>query len=161
MARSDIQNAFKLIPIRPEDYELQGFEWQGHYYYDKTLVMGCSISCRIFEDFSSALQWILVHKFKIQNITHILDDLFFVNKTERECQAALDRFLWLCDELGVPIAYEKTLGPAQVLAFVGITLDSIKMESRLPVEKLQKAKENLSKTKTHRKSKPFKWPKTE
>ena len=145
MARSDIQNAFKLIPIRQADHELQGFEWQGSFYYDKTLVMGCSISCRIFEAFSSALQWILTDKFKITSVTHILDDLFFTAHTKIECQAMLDKFLWLCDHLGVPIALEKTLGPDQCLAFVGITIDSIKMETRLPVDKIQKATELLSK----------------
>ena len=139
MARSDIENAFKIIPIRPEDYMLQGFSWRGMYYYDKTLVMGCSISCRIFEAFSTALEWILVEKFKINTVIHILDDVIFIENSELECQAALDKFLWLCAQLEVPIAFEKTLGPAQILTFVGITLDSIKMETRLPKDKVDKA----------------------
>ena len=117
MARSDIQNAFKIIPINPADYELQGFEWQGQFYFDKTLAMGCSLSCHIFEAFSTALQWILQNKFKIELVTHILDDFFFVHPSKRGCQALLDKFLWLCNDIGIPIAFKKTFGPDQVLPF--------------------------------------------
>ena len=83
MARSDIQNAFKLIPIHPSDYEVQGFQWQGKFYYDKTLVMGCSISCRIFKAFSTALQCILENKLHVKYVTHILDDLFLCMKVSQ------------------------------------------------------------------------------
>ena len=145
MARSDIQNAFKIIPINPADYELQGFEWQGQFYFDKTLAMGCSLSCHIFEAFSTALQWILQNKFKIELVTHILDDFFFVHPSKRGCQALLDKFLWLCNDIGIPIALEKTFGPDQVLPFVGITLDSVNMETRLPPDKIQKATVLLAK----------------
>ena len=143
LSKSDIKDAFKLVPIRPEDYHLQGFEWQGHYYYDKTLAMGCSISCRIFEAFSSALEWILVHKFNLNAVIHILDDFLFIEPSRLQCLAALDKFIWLANQLGVPIAYDKTLGPAQVLTFVGITLDTMRMETRLPPDKVTKAQDLL------------------
>jgi len=45
-------------------------------------------------------------------------------------------FLKTCDEIGVPMAPEKTVGPSCVLSFAGIELDTTKMEARLPCDKL-------------------------
>ena len=42
-----------------------------------------------------------------------------------------------CNHLGVPLAPEKTVGPATVLQFAGITLDSVRQEGRLPEGKLR------------------------
>ena len=44
----------------------------------------------------------------------------------------------MCDNLGVPMAPEKTISPSSVLCLVGIELDTDKMEARLPEEKLRK-----------------------
>ncbi|XP_053382326.1 uncharacterized protein LOC128549524 [Mercenaria mercenaria] len=49
MAKTDIANAFRIIPIRPEDHELLGFQFGDAYYYNVCLVMGSSSSCAIFE----------------------------------------------------------------------------------------------------------------
>ena len=43
----------------------------------------------------------------------------------------------MCNHLGVPLAPEKTVGPATVLQFTGITLDSVRQEGRLPEGKLR------------------------
>ena len=48
MAKVDIANAFRLIPLHPYQYHLTGVSWNGKYYYDKCLPMGCSSSCSIF-----------------------------------------------------------------------------------------------------------------
>ena len=45
----------------------------------------------------------------------------------------------MCDDLGVPMAPEKTMGPSSVLCFAGIELDTDKMEARLREEKLRKS----------------------
>ena len=45
----------------------------------------------------------------------------------------LNRFLQFCHELGVPVAEEKTVGPAHV---AGIELDCLKHEARLPRKKV-------------------------
>ena len=59
LAKSDIRSAFRLIPVHPEDFHLLGFTWQGKYYYDRSLPMGASSSCFLFELFSSALVLLL------------------------------------------------------------------------------------------------------
>ena len=37
MAKSDIADAFRFIPLHPSQYHLTGFQCQGKYYYDKCL----------------------------------------------------------------------------------------------------------------------------
>ena len=37
MAKTDIESAFRLIPVHPDDWELLGMYWGGYYYFDKVL----------------------------------------------------------------------------------------------------------------------------
>ena len=46
-------------------------------------------------------------------------------------------FFKTMQELGVPLAEEKTEGPVECLVFLGLTLDSAKMEVRIPLNKIQ------------------------
>ena len=48
------------------------------------------------------------------------------------CQCNLDTIVQICDYLGIPLALEKVEGPASTLPFLGIVLDTVKMEARLP-----------------------------
>ena len=58
-----------------------------------------------------------------------------------ECSNKLSTCKAICAELGVPLAEEKTLGPSTVITFfLGLELDAVKFEARLPVPKLVKAK---------------------
>ncbi|XP_068721245.1 uncharacterized protein [Montipora capricornis] len=49
-----------------------------------------------------------------------------------------------------PVVASKTLGPSQVLEFMGIELDSTRMEARLPADKLQRTRELLHSFTTRR-----------
>ncbi|XP_069482685.1 uncharacterized protein [Ambystoma mexicanum] len=67
---------------------------------------------------------------------------------EEDCRRMLKWFQDLMEELGVPLAEDKTEGPAVVLTFLGIELDSVAMTSRLPHDKnlcfrLQESKMNF------------------
>ena len=50
LAKVDIESAFRIIPVSPLDSPLLGFQWDGKYYMDAVLPMGCSSSCAIFEE---------------------------------------------------------------------------------------------------------------
>ena len=138
MAKTDIQSAFRIVPVRPQDYPLLGFKWRGKYYYDRCLPMGCASSCAIFEKLSTALEWIASKLSPDVAILHILDDFLFISPTFQSCQQALDRFIVVCQEVGVPLAPDKTVGPARMLDFAGIRLDTIDMSASLPPDKVHK-----------------------
>ena len=144
MAKTDIASAFRIIPIHPCDFHLLGMKWQGKYYFDRCLPMGCSTSCSIFESFSTTLEWIAKKVLGSQAIIHILDDFFIVASTGSACRRQMHKFLALCDDLGVPIAEGKTFGPLMTLQFAGITLDSITMQASLLEDKLAKCRDQLS-----------------
>lgn len=56
LAKEDIKSAFRLIHICPGDFKLLGLFFGGAYYFDKMLAVGCSISCKIFETFSTFVE---------------------------------------------------------------------------------------------------------
>ena len=138
LAKTDIQNAFRIIPINPADYHLLGIKWRNRYYYDRAMPMGCSSSCRTFETFSTAVEWIAREKLSIDKLLHLLDDFLTIASTYSVCKAHLDMFISLCNFLGIPIAPDKTFGPSTTLTFAGIELDSLRCEARLPRDKIAK-----------------------
>jgi hypothetical protein len=144
LAKTDIKSAFRIIPIHPQDYPLLGFKWRGSYYYDRCMPMGCSSSCKTFETFSTAIEWIARLKLEIDDLLHLLDDFLFVSPTYNQCQYNLERFISLCHQIGVPIAPDKTFRPSTTLTFAGIELDSIRSEARLPQEKITKCVELIT-----------------
>ena len=121
MAKADIADAFRLIPLHPSNYNLTGFYLDG-FYYDKCLPMGCSSSCRIFERFSSSSKWILKTQYNVSNIVKVLDDFLFIADTESECMLYLKSFENLCSLLNIPIAAHKTEKPTKTLTFLGLSL---------------------------------------
>ena len=100
--------------------------------------MGCSSSCRIFETFSTSLEWIIAQRLPKVRVLHVLDDFLFIASSYDLCLDALNTFLKVCEDIGVPIAPEKTMGPEQTLPFVGIQLDTNKMSASLPTDKVEK-----------------------
>ena len=151
MVKVDILQAFRQIPVRKVDYPLLGFKWKGKFFYDRCLPMGASSSCKMFEAFSSALEWILLKRLGVSYCVHCLDDFWIVEKTQVECKRSLRTFLALCVELGIPVAHEKTVGPDQTLVFLGIEIDASKMELRLPEDKILKCQNLLESNRIKRK----------
>ena len=138
LAKTDIKSAYRIVPVHPSDYRLFGFKWKGSYYFDKCLPMGCASSCQIFEMFSSSLEWIVKQHIVGAKVIHVLDDFLFIGPSEIICQRALDTFIKICEDIGVPLAPEKTEGPSQVLTFLGIQLDTKTMCASLPEDKVEK-----------------------
>ena len=138
LAKSDIKSAFRIVPIHPSDYHLLGMKWNGDYYFDRCLPMGASSSCHIFEKFSTSLEWIVQQKIGNAVVLHVLDDFLFIGRTSFECQRALEIFLDICKDIGVPIAPEKTVYPTQTIQFLGIDLNTKDMYSSIPDDKIIK-----------------------
>ena len=53
-----------------------------------------------------------------------------------QCEESLRIALALCQVLGVPVSIKKLEGPATIIIFLGIELDTIALELRLPSDKL-------------------------
>ena len=76
---------------------------------------------------------------RVQPLLHYLDDFLTIGPpNSNSCQRNLDTIKQIWDILGVPLALEKVEGPAISLSFLGITLDTVAMEAKLPTKKLQR-----------------------
>ena len=71
LPKTNIQSAFHIILINPKDYHLLGMKWNSLYYYDHSMPLGCSSSCRTFEILSTAAEWIARHRLRIEFILHL------------------------------------------------------------------------------------------
>lgn len=137
MAKTDIEAAFRLLPVHPDSFRFLGCYWGNRYFIDRCLPMGCSISCSYFERFSTFLEWVVRREAQVPSVLHYLDDFLFVGpEGSRVCLALLQTMERVCAAFGVPLAPEKTEGPRTVIKFLGVTIDSERMECRLPEDKL-------------------------
>lgn len=75
--------------------------------------------------FSSVLHWIGQYYMPQGLMFHILDAFLIVAPTADKCQVYLDKFLEICNEIGIPMAAEKIMGRLTCLAFLGIELDTV------------------------------------
>ena len=135
-AKSDIQDAFKIIPVQPIDQAKLGFNFNDNYYFDRTLPQGCSSSCYTFKLFSTALNHIVKFHIPGCEIIHYLDDFLIIASTESLCATYLDTFTHLCKDIGVPISTSKTTKPSRSTIFLGVELNTIAQCARLPRDKL-------------------------
>ena len=137
LAKCDVKSAFRLLRLSPSEFDLTGFKFQDQYYFDKCLPMGASISCSLFESFSTALHWYTQEQSPSKHILHYLDDFLFGGKANTsQCSKTLSTFKYCCADWGVPLAEEKTVEPTEKLIFLGIEFDTTNMVMRLPNEKL-------------------------
>ena len=144
MAKIDVKSAFRICPVNPADWPLLGFQWNGAFYYDRVLPFGLRSAPYIFNCFAESLCWILSNNYSIAYIMHYLDDFLTLGVSEAECSHNVDLITGLFTRLGIPIAEEKQEGPSTVLTFLGITLDSTRLEARLPPDKLASIKSAVS-----------------
>ncbi|CAG2193979.1 unnamed protein product [Mytilus edulis] len=144
LSKSDVKSAFRLLRVSPSDFDQLGFIFDGKYYFDRCLPQGASISCSLFEKFSTALHWVTELTSGNSNILHYLDDFLFGGEANSPtCQETLETFKKICSDWGVPLAEDKTVQPTEILTFLGIEFDTLKMEMRLPGEKLTNLKQTL------------------
>ena len=136
LAKIDIAHAYRNVPVHPSDRQLLGMQWDNLVYIDTVLPFGLRSAPKIFSALADTTEWI----FRNNNVTHVLhylDDFFTAGATNTsECQHNLSTLIRLCAKLGFPLATDKIEGPSSQLIFLGILLDSHKMEMRLPEQKL-------------------------
>ena len=63
--------------------------------------------------------------------------LLLENLSQMNAGQNLNTLINICKKLGFPLAIDKIDGPTTLLIFLGILLDSAKMEMRLPEQKVR------------------------
>ena len=151
MAKIDVKSAFRLLPVHPADRHLLGMEWQGGIYIDTCLPFGLRSAPKLFNVLAELLSW-MVRQQNVSFLIHYLDDFITMGPPSLSiCQNNLDTIIHICNYLGVPLAFEKVERPSTTLPFLSITLNTMKMEARLPEGKLGKLKDKVAQWVTYKK----------
>ena len=104
MAKVDISNAYRVVPVHLEDRWLMGMTWKGELYIDTVLPFGLWSVPKIFTALADALEWI-VRRNGVRFIIHYLDDFLLVGAPgPNQCAEAVTLVLRILDQLGVPVA---------------------------------------------------------
>ena len=137
MAKIDIKQAYRNIPVHPDDRGLLCVQWGGKVLVDKVLPFGLRSAPIIFTAVADALQWI-IQKRGVEHLFHYLDDYITVGPPATSvCLNNLAIIKQACHDTGTPIEESKSVGPATTITFLGMELDSVSMEIRLPQDKLR------------------------
>ena len=126
ISKGDVKSAFRVAPICFRDIKCLGIYFEEQYFVDLALPFGSAISCAIFKDIATLIHWLFEQRTSIQFI-HYLDDYLWVHKNFLVCLKAGHVVREVAEEVGLPLAEDKFVGLAQVLDFLGLTIDSIRM----------------------------------
>lgn len=135
-AKVDIKSACRLVPVWPPHHQRLGIKWNDKIYIDVMLPFGLRSAPRIFNAIADTLEWCVASR-GVVNIFHYLDDFAVVGPPDSEsCHQDMITLKQVCTELGVPLAPDKQEEPSTTIVFLGIVIDTVKQELRLPTEKL-------------------------
>ena len=141
--KADIQEAYRMIPIHPDDQHLLGIRWNECVYIDRMLPFGLRSAPKIFTAVADALQWIL-NSLGVNHLLHYLDDFILVANSVDRALSNRHILIRTFERLGVPLEPSKLEGPSTCLSFLGIEVDTENLQLRLPTDKLDKLKSELS-----------------
>ena len=150
LGKLDLQSAYRSVGIRRSNYQYTGLKWRfsgdthDTYMTDTRLPFGSSRSPGIFNSLSQGVLSIMRKKGYF-NIVVYLDDYIFVCSSYEECQRTMLALMRVLRELGFSINYNKVVGPAQKLVFLGIQIDTVNMTLSLPDPKITDLKVCLNK----------------
>ena len=140
LAKMDVQEAYRLVPIHNNDKHLLGISSEGQVYIDIALPFGLRSAPLIFTAIADGVQWILEQR-GVSDVSHYLDDFITIGPPSTiQCATNQNIITDTCKELGIPLAPHKSVGPTTCLVFLGIEIDTIAMELRLPADKLSNLK---------------------
>ena len=136
LVKMDLKDAYRIVPVHPQDHHLLAISWENRVYIDRALPFGLRSALKLFTTVADALAWAL-HCQGIHFILHYLDDFLFLGSPgTSEARSAANTVTETFNSLGVPVAAHKTEGSSTVLTFLGIRIDTASFQLCLPEEKL-------------------------
>ena len=132
-SKFDIQDAYKLIPARREDYRLQGFEWLGKYFVETRMSFGGKPSPQNFDSLAKTKDLIVCLKSGMprSNVTRALDDSPCIASSDSGLvKKFTEEMKKLCEETNIPLAdicpkSEKAFEMVQTGTVLGVGFDSV------------------------------------
>jgi hypothetical protein len=151
MARVDIRQYYRHIPVDPADWPLLAFRW--HFtgeagattLLDPYLQFGQRNAPEVAHRFTLAILAMMRAR-GFHNLVGVMDDFLVVESTEEACRRTWQALLDLLAELGFQANTKpgKTDPPSQLVKFLGVLIDSSNMQVRLCPAKLAGLQERLA-----------------
>ena len=140
-AKVDLKSAYRYVKISEKDYNYTGLKWKfaGNteftYMYDTRLPFGSRLAPGIFHRITQSVKRSMARRGYDIMIVY-LDDFLIISESKLACQQCLECLLGLLRKLGWAISWSKVEGPTKIIKFLGIILDSNKMQLELPANKV-------------------------
>ena len=148
LATVDISNAYRAVNTHPDSRARQGLRWDFGdgvvCMRDNRLCMGLSSSPYVFSKISDFVVRCLVRE-GFNCCVNYLDDFCLVGRDVEACREAQRALVAILGRIGFFVSFKKLSPAAGVTKFLGIEIDSVKMELRLPADKLKKLQIQLEK----------------
>ena len=137
----DISSAYRSVNVSPNHVTFQGLSWDfgsgAEYLLDRRLCFGLRCAPKIVDSISNFIVS-AVKRLGVQRVVNYLDDFIIVGATPECCLMDRNTLTSLLSHLGFVVAWKKVTNPSQVTTFLGITIDSVRFELSLPLEKVAK-----------------------
>ena len=130
----DIKAAYRAVPVRNDHRKYQGFSWvyEGKkcWFVDNRMCFGNRLGPMYFNFLSTFIYDILnAEGFRVVNY---LDDFIAISCDLYSCTLAQSELTKLLRFLGFYVAFDKLVSPSTCVTYLGIEIDSLTMELRLP-----------------------------
>lgn len=147
MSKSDLCDAYKLIPVPLHELRIQGFMWLGKFFVENKQIFGSKSAPSNFDQVNNTfvtLATIMSNTNPSQVIRH-LDDVIVVGKaSDNSCENFTSTFRDLCQDLNVKLQddcpkLEKAFSNSTKGKLLGIWFDTNNLTWKLPEDKRVKA----------------------
>ena len=139
----DLSNCFLSFPLHPSTLPHFIFRFEGRLYQFLRMPFGLSVAPRICTLLLSVVGHGLLHA-GIDPAARYLDDFLFLQQDEQLMERSLRRAESVISAYGLVVNPDKTEGPAQRIAFLGIMLDSVLQTLSCTPERLSELRTLLS-----------------
>ena len=107
LAKLDIQSAYRLVPVHPDDRPLLGMKWEEKLYLDTALPFGLRSAPKIFTAVADALEWAMKMR-GVSAAEHYLDDFILLGSEQRGKERSRDPEPSECDSQSLPKSCEES-----------------------------------------------------
>ena len=149
MWKRDLSSFFLQVPLDPVDYSKVAFVWRSSLYFFAGLMFGLRHSGYQGQKVTDAVTWRHTRlgletdeEEKYQSINYV-DDIGGCEETLERATASSQALSDLLADLGLRESLDKNHPPSTVMPYLGVEFDSVKMEMRVPPEKLSEVREEL------------------
>ncbi len=142
LAKIDVKDAFRLLRVHPDDQYNLGMHYEGYFFYERCISFGIHPGPALYEFFATAVEAICKAK-GIPHIPHYADDSLLIS-TATDAATHYALALSVFRQLGIPLSEDKLIPPSPSVEFLGIIIDCPSGQLRIPEDKLQAYRKDIS-----------------